>query len=64
MGTERKERVVEFFCEIALTVLIILCCIANLHQMVKKGKPASDAIIQICGTLTFLALVFGAGLYD
>ena len=54
----------ETFCEIGFTTLIILCCIANLHKMVKEKKPASDAIIQIFGTLTFLALVFGAGLYN
>lgn len=54
----------ENFCEIAFTTLIILCSIANLRKMVKEKKPASDAIIQICGTLTFLALVFGAGMYD
>lgn len=54
----------ELACEVAYPFLVILCCAARLRQIVKEEEPASDAIIQIGGTLIFLALAWGGGLYD
>tara|TARA_R110000824_G_scaffold526_2_gene3322 strand:+ start:3682 stop:3849 length:168 start_codon:yes stop_codon:yes gene_type:complete len=54
----------ETTCEVIYTTLILLCSIANLHKIMKDKKPASEAVIQMCGTIMFLALVYFGGLYD